>query len=37
MAVYISVNSMNKMNNMVQRVDFVQISPGLCCRTLISV
>ena len=34
---YMSMNSMNAMNTIMQRVELVQISPGLCCRTLISV
>ena len=29
--------SMNNMNTIMQRVELVQVSPGLCCRTLISV
>lgn len=29
--------SMNNMNTIIQRDELVQISPGLCCRTLISV
>ena len=29
--------SMSNMNTIMQRVELVQISPGLCCRTLISV
>lgn len=29
--------SMYNMNTIMQRVELVQVSPGLCCRTLISV
>lgn len=29
--------SMNNMNTIMQRVELVQVSPGLCCRTLILV
>ena len=29
--------SMNNMNTIMQRDEIVQILPGLCCRTLISV
>ena len=29
--------SMYNMNTIMQRIELVQVSPGLCCRTLISV